>query len=739
MLATSLTILLFIGLATYVISLNPRHSISWIFSTLCLTIAGNYLSSLFMVSEGADQAGVLPLALRLKWVFTTLSPTLFLHLLFYYFPPYWQSYKAWILSPAYFCSLFFALLIFGTGLIIAGPVYRPVPHIAGPLPGPLMPALAGFFLGQIILGSWGLIVSYRLTPSHLLRHQIFYLLIPTSLIIAGSTLHWLDLLTRDTVPIPHELPDLLLIVAAVLYARTVVRYGSFIGQPLGNRTLFYSVLAVIFGLLALYIADQLDHFLMSHMFLPYPVVTGILVIILVAGYPAISRWITKRFDGWLFKSAKQQQEYIRYLAEALSQTPSTEQLQAELLDTLCKILDVDCGYVALSNADLPPHTAITQVVHGYLNLKPGDLVQLPTNLNASPRPQIFSGAANHFDAGGKNPVLFCRLVIENENVGVLALGEKRDGRLFTRQELALCSQLAGQFNTVGRMMRVSQQRNQYLEAARNQSRTLEQLSRNVIASTRQTLVRWETVEPAPIEICALGPLQLRKNGRWLSENEWGSEKAKLLLAYLIWKSPRGATREELSEALWPERPFEETANVFHVTLHRLRRVLQPKTGTRITTNYIVHDRGYYRFNTAAPHWLDITAFESLATATDLDALRAAVELYRGCYLEDTAWALPPDVEARQRRLEQMYADVLRRLCVQLDGRQATPYLEKLLAVEPVDETAYRALILGYLAQGRRDLARRYIVRWQQALEELTLEPTQEIISLWETVNKNSIS
>ncbi len=57
----------------------------------------------------------------------------------------------------------------------------------------------------------------------------------------------------------------------------------------------------------------------------------------------------------------------------------------------------------------------------------------------------------------------------------------------------------------------------------------------------------------------------------------------------LWKSPAGATREELSLALWPGRPVEETANVFHVTLYRLRRALQPEGSQECEWSYIQHD------------------------------------------------------------------------------------------------------------------------------------------------------
>ena len=68
------------------------------------------------------------------------------------------------------------------------------------------------------------------------------------------------------------------------------------------------------------------------------------------------------------------------------------------------------------------------------------------------------------------------------------------------------------------------------------------------------------------------------------------------------------------------------------------------------------------------------------------------------------------------------------------GRAAEVFLQQLLAVNPTDEAAQQALVLSYLARGRRDLARRQVSRWQAALaeEEMILSP--ETVALWHQVD-----
>ncbi len=216
----------------------------------------------------------------------------------------------------------------------------------------------------------------------------------------------------------------------------------------------------------------------------------------------------------------------------------------------------------------------------------------------------------------------------------------------------------------------------------------------------------------------------------MAEGEWRTEKAKGLLAYLLWKGREGATREELCAALWPDRSLEEAANTFHVTLHRLRRVLEPER-TR-GSRYIRYHLGRYRFAFDTPHELDVTRFRRLAATDEVAELKQAVVLYRGEYLQGLYWALPAEVEIERRHLENLYAQALRRLGEQCRGRERERYLEQLLSVVPADEAANRALVLAYLREGRLDLARRRLARWQQCLEELGLESPDTLQTLRQT-------
>lgn len=728
-LTISTAVAVFFGLSVYVITRNPYLLISWVFAGISLTVAGIYLSSFFLVSNPNSASELTVYALRFKWAAIILCPALFLHLVSFYFPPNWQKYQRWTLTAAYLPGLMLAWLTVFTQFIVAGPLYTVAPHITKPIPGPLMPVGAAIFMLQLLVGIGGLYSCYKKTLSASFRRQVFTLFISAVLVMLASLIYWIDILTAEGRLIPHELPDVLLLVAAFLSTGVVVRYGSFVGRPVTRRSLFYSALVAGGGLLLVYLTLSIDQRIMQYTAFPYPLVTGILLLAVVVGYPAIQGWLTGKIDRWFFQSERQQQELAYHLVEALVQTPDPDQLQAQLLDSLCAILNVRKGFVALAQPDVTSDKLRVQVIHGNLAVRIGDLVKRPALTSVSTQPHLVDALPGlPSETGWQEMSLIFALTIDQNVNGVMALGEKHNAAVFTWQEMSLCSQLAKQLEMVGQMSHLNQQRNHYLELARRQSQALQQLSTQVIDSARHTLTSWQR-STAPIEIRILGPMQVYRNGQLIPESDWGSEKAKMLLAYLLWKNFVGVTREELSEALWPNRPFEDTANVFHVTLHRLRRVFQPTGGQGRTTRYILYDRGRYRFNTDAPYWLDVTAFETLVKQDDPEAGRAAIALYRGQYLEDVAWALPPDIEFLQRQFERRYLDLLQRLVAQVEQREAIIYLEKILAIEPTNEATLRALVLSYLAQGRRDLARRQVHHWQQAMIDLDLDPAPEITAL----------
>lgn len=711
MATTATTIAVFLYLAVYTASHNPRRSISWIFSLLCLAIAGAYLINLFMVSRPATPPVVSTWLLRLKWVGITVSAVLYFHLTTFYFSRAWQPFQARLLALAYLAGTGLTLGILLTGQLIAGPDDRPAPHAVGPNPGPYMPLLAAFLIFTLIAGLIALIISYRAAQLLSLRRHITYLLIPTGLVLAAGLLHWANIFGGSPLQIPHELPDAALVLAMFICAIAVVRHGSFVGRPLTRRNLFYTVAGTTLGLAAVYFTLALDGWLAHYTDFPYPVATGILVLLVTTALPGAQRHIVNRLDKRFFPREDVGHSLSAATARALVQTSAPDNLVRQMLEALCAIFNVRQGFVAFAGPS--PSGLTVRTRRGLPDLPPGDQLDCPPPGGSHPHLITSLAPELHNKAPWKFITLVIPFKLEPDLKGLIALGEKYSNKPYSPEEIAFCADFAGQVEAAARAA---------LWAGR----------RDLITHPQRVDIL--PLKPQPraylLEIKVLGPMEVIRRGKTVSESDWVSEKAKMLLAYLLWKSPASASRDQICEALWPDRAMGETANVFHVTLHRLRRVLQPDTVAQKGMSCVQCERGRYYLDFNGSIWLDKTEFESLVATNDPACLSAAVDLYRGPFLEDTGWNLPPEVEVERRRLEQLYITALRRLIALEDGRQTATYLEKLLLVEPSDEVAQRALLQHHLERGRLDLAQAQLNRWQQILAELQVEPPPEVIALW---------
>ncbi|RPI34092.1 MAG: hypothetical protein EHM70_04020 [Chloroflexota bacterium] len=728
----SLAIAIYLAIAVYVVTRNPRRSISWVFCGLCLVIVAYYLTGMFLFPTPGPRLEATPLMLRIKWAAISFLPAIFTHLVSFYYPSRWRRFGQWALLPGYLAGAVFAISALFTNLFVAGPLYRQPADIIGPLMGPVMPIFAVLFMTQMGFGTAGLVVGFFSTPSPSTRRQILSLLAPIILCVMSTIANWVIVLTENTGSIPHEIGDVLIILAAFFFANAVLGYGSVSGQPVRRRYMLYSLLIVLSVLAILYPISVLDRILLSNQVVRYPLVTGILVLILVVGFPDVYRWVTTGLDRLFFgsKSARHHIDYV--LSDRMAPTPDPVHIQSELLAMLCSILNVRGGFLAFPVGEGSNAAVTVSTIYGDMGVTPGQQIATPERNFEGPQLAAALLPEEVESQGWHQVALFCLLSTPRQSKGLLVLGQKHNKAAFTRPELDLCAALSKQFEAAIRLASLTEQRNQAIEVAKLQDEAMRRLEEEVITTAFQAIDRIGRDSP-PLEICLLGPLQVRVTGKLVPESLWGSERAKSLLAYLLWKGDDGATREELTMALWPELPEDRAANVFHVTMNRLRRVLEPGLQRPRDSHYVIHERGKYLFNLNAPVKLDVKLFQQLIDSDDPLAQKEAVALYRGSYMEDCAWALPADVEVQRRLFEQMCEAGLRRLAAEVSEREAEIYLKRLLIYDPSDEQAFRQLVLIYLAKGRQDLACEQIDHWQRSLERFGIAPSPETAEFWQEV------
>jgi predicted ATPase/DNA-binding SARP family transcriptional activator len=240
----------------------------------------------------------------------------------------------------------------------------------------------------------------------------------------------------------------------------------------------------------------------------------------------------------------------------------------------------------------------------------------------------------------------------------------------------------------------------------------------------------------PLEIRALGRLEILRDGVPVPAESWAYAKPRELLLYLL-LHPDGRTREQIGLAFWPEISTAQVKNNFHVTLHHLRKALGG-------SDWIRFDRGRYRVAFEAGIVFDAATFEERVVAAlralrarpddreAAEALDAALPAYRGHLLDDESvgdWHL----EMRDR-LARLHEEALLALGAAhtraARHAEAAELFRRMVTLDPLHEDAVHHLMLALARDHRRSDALRAFDQLAVALRrELDAEPAAEVQAL----------
>src|SRR5262245_17786575 len=236
---------------------------------------------------------------------------------------------------------------------------------------------------------------------------------------------------------------------------------------------------------------------------------------------------------------------------------------------------------------------------------------------------------------------------------------------------------------------------------------------------------------APLTLVLLGPFSATIGARVVA---LPLKKAQALLAYLALTPGQRHARERLAALLWGDVSDEQARNSLRQTLFAIRAALG-----RSASHYLGGD--------ATKVWLepgavdaDALAFERLAAQDSDTALAQAAALYRGDLLDDVAieadafdeW-LAPERERLRRTATMAMAKLLQRRIASSAVDAAIGTAARLLAIDPLQEVAHRALIRLYADTGRRaEAIRQYHTCVGLLQRELQTKPepaTEEVYRL----------
>ncbi|MBT7072457.1 MAG: hypothetical protein HN975_16380 [Anaerolineae bacterium] len=251
------------------------------------------------------------------------------------------------------------------------------------------------------------------------------------------------------------------------------------------------------------------------------------------------------------------------------------------------------------------------------------------------------------------------------------------------------------------------------------------------------------MKPSNLTISLLGGLRITQNG--VAVSGFASRKVEALLVYLVC-NPRPHPRETLATLFWPEHNQTRALANLSVALTSLRKQLK---------SYLTAERHTVVFDTDVDFELDTVIFKKSITQAREDQQRrgklgresaaqlaTAVTLYEGDFLagfyirgatEFEAWMM-----LEQERLRQILLDALSNLITFHQQREqfeeGIRYARQLLAVDPLQESVHRQLMILYTLDNQRTAALAQYEQCVQILEaELGIQPDEETTALYEQI------
>jgi predicted ATPase/DNA-binding SARP family transcriptional activator len=208
-----------------------------------------------------------------------------------------------------------------------------------------------------------------------------------------------------------------------------------------------------------------------------------------------------------------------------------------------------------------------------------------------------------------------------------------------------------------------------------------------------------------LDVRLLGGFGVAVNGREVEAAVWRQKRAAALVKLLALEPTHRLHRDQLIDALWPELDPAAAANNLRVALHHARRGLLAAGAAPGT--FLDRDADVISLGPSHLVQVDVDAFTAAMEwawrSSDPAAVETALDRYAGDLLPVDLyddWA-----EAPRTALRASYLTLLRRLAQLREQRgehdQAIAALQRLLAVEPVDEEAHAALIRLFARSGRR--------------------------------------
>lgn len=264
----------------------------------------------------------------------------------------------------------------------------------------------------------------------------------------------------------------------------------------------------------------------------------------------------------------------------------------------------------------------------------------------------------------------------------------------------------------------------------------------------------EREQNALFRVYLFGPFRLLHEKQPLGEPVWRRSKAKSLLKWFILHPGELCSADQLVDLFWPEVSPEAAYSNFHVTIHYLRRLLEPTITRGQDSLYIRrHTNNFYQLVIDAGWWSDVLEVQNLLEGAKRLERTGEDTKAAFCYRKIVSYCergfLPEDTYEEafhqyRRHYDCLYQQALLRLIEIYQQRnelhEVLEYAYQALHQDPYYEPAIKAVASVYIGQGNVSGAARMLDEFERFLdEELSIEPGKDIQALRKSIQITAAS
>ncbi len=232
----------------------------------------------------------------------------------------------------------------------------------------------------------------------------------------------------------------------------------------------------------------------------------------------------------------------------------------------------------------------------------------------------------------------------------------------------------------------------------------------------------------------------------ITEKEWGGNLPKQLLKIILSYGFERIPKDLIMEDLWPNEKKNTSETNFKVNLHRLRKLLEPSmmkefgsSYIHLKDNFISLDERLWQLDIA--DFLDFKRKAEFAeskgdTNKAITYLKDALKIYRNDFLADDLYI--EAIRSKREAYRREYLDILYMLAEIYEKRgalkKAAAFYKKIVAVDPISETACRKLMINCFNRGKRNDAIRVYEEFKDIVRaEMDSEPDELTFSIYQNI------